>query len=57
MSPFLVSLMFAAGAGTWIYVKFQRYSGNNTKQSVIATAVAGLFIFIVFYYIMSLITK
>jgi hypothetical protein len=49
MSAFLVTLMFTAGAATWIYTKFQKYSGNNTRQSVIATAVAGVFIFVIFY--------
>ena len=53
MSPFLVSFMFTAGASAWIYTKFQRYSGNNTKQSATATGVAAVFIFIVFYYIAS----
>jgi len=53
MTPFVVSLMFSAGAATWIYTKFQKYSGNNTRQSVIATTVAGVFIFIMFYLISS----
>jgi len=49
--------MFTAGAATWIYTKFQRYSGNNTQQSAIAAGVAGLFIFIVFFYVSSQILK
>jgi len=53
MSAFVVTLMFTAGAATWIFTKLQKYSGNNTRQSVIATSVAGLFIFIVFFYIAS----
>lgn len=53
----MVSLFFAAGSATWIYTKFQRYSGNNTQQSAIAAGVAGLFIMIVFYFIFSTITK
>jgi hypothetical protein len=57
MSPFLVSFLFTAGAATWIYTKFQRYSGNNTQQSAIAAGVAGLFIFIVFFYVSSQILK
>jgi hypothetical protein len=51
MTPFVVSLMFAAGSSTWIYTKFQRYSGNNTQQSAMAAGVAGLFILVVFYFI------
>lgn len=53
MSAFVVTLMFTAGVATWIFTKLQKYSGNNTQQSVVATGVAGLFIFIVFYYIAS----
>ena len=49
----MVSFFFTAGAATWIYTKFQRYSGNNTKQSAMAAGVAAVFIFIVFYYIAS----
>jgi hypothetical protein len=53
MSAFVVTLMFTAGAATWIFTKLQKYSGNNTQQSIIATAIAGAFIFVVFYYIAS----
>lgn len=54
MDEWLISGMFAAGASTWVYVKLQRTSGNNTKQSVIATAFIGLIIFFVGYSILSL---
>jgi hypothetical protein len=57
MSPVLVSLMFTAGASTWIYTKFQRYSGNNTRQSAIATGISALIIFIVFLFIFNSIIK
>jgi hypothetical protein len=53
MSPLLVTIFFTAGVCTWIYTKLQKYSGNNTQQSAIATAAAGIFMFIVFYYIAS----
>lgn len=55
MSPFLISLMFTAGAATWLYTKFQRYNGNNTQQSAIAAAVSAAVIFFVFYMILRLI--
>jgi hypothetical protein len=55
MSPVVVSLLFSGGATTWIYTKFQRYSGNNTKQSIIAAGVAGLVIFIIFFTILNMI--
>ncbi|HSW78811.1 MAG TPA: hypothetical protein VLF88_02230 [Candidatus Babeliales bacterium] len=57
MSAFWVSLLFALGIGTWIFTKFQRYSGNNTKQSVIGTAVSALIIFFVSYTILRTLFK
>jgi hypothetical protein len=57
MSPFLVSFLFTAGAATWIYTKLQRYSGNNTQQSLIGAGVSAIFIFIVFYFIFHSIIK
>jgi len=53
MSAFVVTLMFTAGSATWIFTKLQKYSGNNTQQSVIATSVAAVFIFVMFYLITS----
>ncbi|HET7827513.1 MAG TPA: hypothetical protein VFK97_01445 [Candidatus Saccharimonadales bacterium] len=57
MSPFLVSFLFTVGAGTWIYTKLQRYSGNNTQQSLIGAAVASVLVFIVFYFVFHSILK
>jgi len=54
MGKGLISLMFTAGACTWIYTKLQRTSGNNTQRSLTAVAVAGVLIFIVFFTILSL---
>ncbi|MGA3150609.1 MAG: hypothetical protein ABSD10_03310 [Candidatus Saccharimonadales bacterium] len=53
----LISFLFTLGAGTWIYTKLQRYNGNNTKQSVIAAAVAAVIIFLIMFSILSLIIK
>jgi hypothetical protein len=47
MSGFIISLLIAGGASAWIYTKFQRSSGSNTKQSTIASGFIGIFIFIV----------
>jgi hypothetical protein len=55
MNAFLVSLLFTAGATTWLYTKLQKYSGNNTKQSLIAAGFVGLIILFVFYTIFKLI--
>ncbi|HVS78835.1 MAG TPA: hypothetical protein VHD84_00900 [Candidatus Saccharimonadales bacterium] len=50
MSPALVSFLFTAGATTWIYTKFQKYNGNDTKSSLIGAAVCAVLIFIIFDY-------
>jgi hypothetical protein len=57
MSPAIVSLLFAAGAATWLYTKFQRYTGNNTQNSLIAAGVSGTVIFFIFFTIFNMITK
>ena len=55
MGPTLISFLFTAGASTWLFTKFQKYNGNNTRQSAIATGVAALIIFFVFWSILTLI--
>jgi len=57
MSAVWISLMFAAGAATWIYTKFMRSSGNNTKQSAIAAGISALAIFFVFLTVFNMIVK
>jgi hypothetical protein len=57
MSPAIVSLLFAAGAATWLYTKFQRYTGNNTQNSLIAAGVSGIVIFFIFFTIFNMIIK
>jgi uncharacterized protein HemY len=57
MGPGVISLLFTLGASTWVYTKLQRYSGNNTKQSLIAVVVIALIIFFVMFSILSLIIK
>jgi len=57
MSAFLISFLFTAGAVTWIYTKLQRRSGNNTRQSAIACAVVGVVIFVIIFYIASVVSK
>jgi len=57
MSNALVALFFAAGAGAWIYAKFSKSTGNNTKSSSIAAAASALFIFLLFYFMLGLFIK
>lgn len=57
MSNFVISLLIAAGSGTWIYTKLQRKSGNNTQQSLIASGISALILFIVLMVILNMIIK
>jgi membrane protein YdbS with pleckstrin-like domain len=57
MSAGVVSFLFAIGASTWIYAKFQRSSGNNTQQSLIAAGICFVLIFIVSLFIFKAILK
>ncbi|HVX58862.1 MAG TPA: hypothetical protein VG964_04010 [Candidatus Saccharimonadales bacterium] len=56
MSNFVISLLIAAGSGTWIFTKFQNRSGNNTQQSLTAAGVAALILFIVLIVVINMIT-
>ena len=57
MSNGIVSLFFALGSGAWVYNKFMRYNGNNTKQAAIATVVAAGVVFFIVFSLLSLIVK
>jgi uncharacterized membrane protein YeaQ/YmgE (transglycosylase-associated protein family) len=43
-SNFVIGLVIGAGCGTWVYTKFQRSSGGNTKNSAIAAVITALLI-------------
>ena len=55
----IISFLMAAGAGAWIFSKFQRSTGggDNTKTSLIAAAVSALLIFIFMYLLLGTIIK
>ncbi len=57
MSNALIALFFAGGAGAWIYAKFSKSTGNNTKSSSIAAVASALFIFVLFYFMLGLFIK
>jgi hypothetical protein len=42
-----IALIFAIGAGGWIFAKLQHQSGNQTKQSLMAAGIGGALLFIV----------
>jgi hypothetical protein len=41
-SNFMVGLLLGAGFGAWVYSKTMRSTGNNTKNSLILAACAGV---------------
>ena len=53
----VISLLLAAGASTWLFTKFQKFSGGNTRQSVIASAVSAVLIFFASFVILGTFIK
>ncbi len=50
MSAFFVALLFALGAGTWIYTKLQQKTGyGNSKGALKGAAVAAVIAFVVVF--------
>ena len=41
LSGFVVGIMFALGAGAWVYSKVYRSTGGNTSNALIVAAIAG----------------
>ena len=55
MNKFWISLLFTIGSGAWIYTKLQKYSGNNTKQSLAGVGIIGLIIFIILFLVLGMV--
>ncbi len=55
MSNITISLLFAAGFGTWVFTKMNRYNGGSSKNAAIMGATAAIFGFIVLLTILGLI--
>lgn len=53
MPNFLVALIGAIGAGAWAYSKANRRTGGNTTSALLVGGVAGIFAFIVFISLLS----
>lgn len=56
MSNWIIGLLLAVGAGTWIYSKLMRTTGNNTKSSATGAGIAALFIFFVVWILLGVIS-
>ncbi len=57
MPPAVVALLFAVGAGTWVFTKVQRSTGGNTQNAAITAGIAGAFAFVVLLLILNTIDK
>ena len=55
MSNVLIAFLVSISATAWIYNKFMRSTGGNTKNAVISAAVAGIAIFIFMLLVLMLI--
>lgn len=51
MGPFITALMLSVGAATWIYTKLMRSTGGNTQSALTASAIAGVLLLAVSYFI------
>lgn len=57
MPPAVVALLFAVGAGTWVYTKAMRSTGGNTQSAAIVAGIAGIFAFVALLLILNTIDK
>lgn len=55
MSSIIVALLASVGIATWLYTKFMRRSGGNTKNSLLVAGLLGLIIFFIVWSVMSMI--
>jgi hypothetical protein len=56
MGDLLIAFLAAISASAWVYGKFMRSSGNNTKNSSIAALITGLLVFGAVYIAVGVIT-
>lgn len=57
MPPAVVALMFAAGAGTWVYTKVLRSTGGNTQNALIVAGISGAFAFAIMLIVLGYVDK
>jgi len=56
MSNFLISLIAGAAAAGWVYNKFMKTTGGNTKNSIGGAIVAGILAFLSLFVLISFIS-
>jgi branched-subunit amino acid ABC-type transport system permease component len=55
MSNLLIAFICAFGAGVWISKWFYGRTGGDSQKSYITGAIAGVFVFIILIYVLSLV--
>lgn len=53
----VIALIIGVGSGAWLYGRFQRSTGNNTKSSVISATVSGAVIFVILWILLEILFK
>ncbi|HUD06592.1 MAG TPA: hypothetical protein VMR34_01775 [Candidatus Saccharimonadales bacterium] len=56
-SALTISIIIGIGAGTWVYSKVMRSTGNNTKSSLIVGGITGLIIIIALTILLDVVLK
>jgi hypothetical protein len=57
MSDTVIAFLVAIAGGTWVYSKFLRRTGNNTKNSLVAAAAVAIVLFIFLLIVLGFITS
>lgn len=52
MSNEVIGLLFAVGAGAWVYAKTARTTGGNTQSALIVAGVAAVFVFLIIWILL-----
>lgn len=56
MANWMAALIFAVGAGAWLYNIMMKQTGNNTKTSLIIAGIAAIFLLVLFWTILDFVS-
>lgn len=57
MSNAFIALILAVGAGTWVYSKLLRTTGNNVRSAITAALISGVLLFFVSLFVITFIAN
>ena len=55
MGSGVLAFFFAIGASVWIFNYLQKTSGNNTRQSVTASGICFVILFVLFIFVFNIV--